>query len=270
MRPFWQWLGIVTVAAMQMGCAASGKNENHKIIAAGNNASPSPEKPHAATEAEATEPGGHALGISDARPSTTSGSGTKATGQDPAGTNVYETYIEMLDTEVVPIAVADDPVILENVSDPGPDATIVEPRIDSAAPSLQGLDRSHWANILIGPADGATHHGPVYFRDVKLLPPHPGIAARVDAIATLEGASAGNLNRANLASAALQPLKMGADTILFPLHAVMDPPWSLTTTPKRHRTVSIATDTGEVTEHPDPASEAPQMEETSDAVDRQK
>ncbi len=97
-------------------------------------------------------------------------------------------------------------------------------------PSLNGLRRSHWPKITVGPADGTTHHYPIYFRDLRI---HRRAAAlsETNGVEALDGASAGNYDGKNAAALVLQPFKVAADLGLLIPRAVLRHPLRHATTP---------------------------------------
>ncbi|MEE9212965.1 MAG: hypothetical protein V3U29_09950 [Phycisphaeraceae bacterium] len=103
-------------------------------------------------------------------------------------------------------------------------------------------DRASWPKITVGPADGRTHHNPIYFRDVPIddtyvdVTDPPSSLSQFDA--ALYGADARNWHLTNAVGLGLQPVKFGIDLFLLPVYVLTEgsglyegPPWAHRTTP---------------------------------------
>jgi hypothetical protein len=119
-----------------------------------------------------------------------------------------------------------------DITEPPGDAATAPP----TGPSLNGLDRSHWPRIVVGPAVGVTVHNPVYFQDVLLEPDARPVTRAGDVPAQIDSALSGR--KAHTWSArtgadlVVQPVKYGLDMLLLPVKAVLDLPWSDARTPE--------------------------------------
>ncbi len=103
------------------------------------------------------------------------------------------------------------------------------------APSLKGLDRSHWAKIKVKPDIGTTAHYPTYFKDCPFDRAEPAIKESDPADVQLEAALAGSQNHIwdwfHGQQMLAQPLKFGYDTVALLPRMVITPPWREATTP---------------------------------------
>jgi hypothetical protein len=118
---------------------------------------------------------------------------------------------------------------------PAAPALVGEP--DAApAPPLSPLDRSRWPVIVVGPADGHAHHGPVYFADLgdpiagAALPQTRDTETRL-AAALQGGKNVGLLDGDNLFHLAADPLKFGFDLATLPVALIVHPPCLTDTSP---------------------------------------
>ena len=110
-------------------------------------------------------------------------------------------------------------------------------------PSLAGLDRSHWAQMIIGPSSGTTYHHPIYFTDIDLIKTPSEVQAddRIDdeahdaaLVRSVDGAKTGNLaHSANALGLIVQPAKFGLDLLFWPVNAVRHPPLSSASSGRR-------------------------------------
>jgi hypothetical protein len=91
------------------------------------------------------------------------------------------------------------------------------PGTPEAAPSLQGLDRSHWVTIETRPAVAALPYQPHYFSDVPL-----DATPRRDS--PLDGAAMVAWDPINTQATLVEPIKVGVDLVLLPIRMVQDPP----------------------------------------------
>ncbi|MBI1338565.1 MAG: hypothetical protein GC164_16600 [Phycisphaera sp.] len=123
------------------------------------------------------------------------------------------------------------------------ESTTATAQTDAEGPSLVGVDRSHWDKTTVGPDDGVTHHHPVYFKDCPIqhdeidrLPivqlDAPGSDPEAAYRDALSGERAGwLLDGKNILGAFTQPVKFGFDLGTWPVHAVIQHPYSDVTTP---------------------------------------
>ena len=121
---------------------------------------------------------------------------------------------------------ASAPPVVEPESAPAAAASIHA----TTAPSLNGLHRSHWPKITVGPVKGTTHHWPIYFRDLPIVHREPAVSA-ANGLESLDGARPANYDTTNAAALVAQPLKVGIDIILLIPRAVLDHPLKDATTP---------------------------------------
>jgi len=108
----------------------------------------------------------------------------------------------------------------------------------SSDPSLgQGLSRTHWEKITVGPVDGRTHHFPVYFSDLVIDRGSAGHGSGgelgMGLHDAMDGARAGRWDRRNTAAFFVQPAKLLIDGVYLIVRQVRDPFWESTTTPPR-------------------------------------
>ncbi len=84
-------------------------------------------------------------------------------------------------------------------------------------PSVNGVDRSHWATIQTQPDDGSTPYQPHYFTDLPLdaTPPRDS---------PLDGGDMVAWDPINTQAAFAQPIKVAVDLATLPIKLVQDPP----------------------------------------------
>ena len=147
------------------------------------------------------------------------------------------------------IVVTDGDGAVVHVDPAAPIAATMAPVIETG-PSLQGLDRSQWPRIAVGPSDGATRHNPIYFRDCRprtwcsvcrrectaeeMAVDEAQRAEGIDVgtVRILDGAESGNLtDGTNAAGLVIDPVKFGVDLILLPFNMIRRPPLSVATSP---------------------------------------
>jgi hypothetical protein len=109
--------------------------------------------------------------------------------------------------------------------------------------SVDGLNRAHWPTVTFRAGAGYTVHYPVYF---DRTPPasDPNAQAVLDqptqprrVAAALSGNRPGNWACANWKREGAELLLFAWDTATWPVSAIKQPPWELTTTPPRPATV---------------------------------
>ncbi len=103
------------------------------------------------------------------------------------------------------------------------------------APSLNGLDRSHWAKIKVKPDVGVTRHYPLYYKDCPFDRPEPAINESDSLDKQLEASLAGAENHSwdwfHGQQRLAQPVKFSYDTVLLLPRMLITPPWREKTTP---------------------------------------
>ena len=107
---------------------------------------------------------------------------------------------------------------------------------DDSARSTQGLDRSSWPKIQVGPERGSSKHFPIYYTDYPADRPEAAINFDDPYEAKLEAALAGTKDHGlfdghHALQLISQPTKFGLDTILLPVRMVITPPWTQQTSP---------------------------------------
>lgn len=103
--------------------------------------------------------------------------------------------------------------------------------IQDAAPSLDGLDRSHWESAEIPPHRRTMTVQRHYFEDYTTYASRPGrptlpLQSDEQVLATLGPAEAENLSGRNLFDMVGQPVELAFDLVLFPARLVLTPPWT--------------------------------------------
>ena len=127
-----------------------------------------------------------------------------------------------------------DPVEYESYPSRLPDVAL---DASAGAPSLTGIDRGNWTRLVLSYDGGGVAHNPIYFTydDQRLVSdrPSPLLPAHVDADAmgldirvahALHGAD-WKLTLGDLGDMALAPAKAGFDLGVWPVSAVIQPPW---------------------------------------------
>ncbi len=110
-------------------------------------------------------------------------------------------------------------------------ALAADPAPAHDAPSLQGIDRSHWERTPVSYELGLTTHGPVYFYDCPIEHPEAITTLTLDPKADLPvesylaGERPGNWDSVNAAGFFVQPVKFCFDLGVLPVNAVLDPPF---------------------------------------------
>jgi|GEM_PF-5452737 len=109
---------------------------------------------------------------------------------------------------------------------------------EADAPSVSGIDRSHWRRIRVGPADGSVSHPPKYFEDHNRAKPIRQKLDFDDSLSTQAGAATSGADKAswmsdgNAEEIVTQPAKFGWDLLILPVKLVVQPVWSSETTPE--------------------------------------
>lgn len=120
--------------------------------------------------------------------------------------------------------------------------------VTDTEPSLKGVDRSHWAKIAVGPADGESQHGLILFKDTATSKasadtPQYEVTLHLDVIKlpaedfsrvhrnaavteqqltrALDGHRARNWDTANSMGLVMQPIKMTLDLVSAPVRPFM-------------------------------------------------
>ena len=101
----------------------------------------------------------------------------------------------------------------------------------TTAGAADGLDRSHWTRITVGPSPGTTSHHPAYFRDWPLWHEQPPIHDGFSLEAALSGSRAANYDSLNLANVLVQPVNFGIDLLWLSARVLAQPPLQPVTAP---------------------------------------
>ncbi len=181
------WMTIVYWLGGAFGCAGPGEEQNYKVL--------EEDQPKFQTEPD------------------------PASSSHQAAPPAAQAAAEHQPDSTVPTA---PPGRTDYPSEPTPPSVGLPPAL---TPSVIPLDRSYWRRQVVGPADGITHHNPIYFSDLPLDPEHlpadqqAELETRLRSV--LEGAKAGNWNPTNAAGLVLQPGKfvwdVGAGAISQPI-----------------------------------------------------
>ena len=198
------WLGSIA------GCSMSGDNQNFKIL--------DDDTPLFQTAPDAGDPGAARVPASGDRAS----GGQTSGGETDRVVAAFEPDTDLAVPDSVPeaeapVGEADAPAAAEA------DTTVATETTVETEPSLNGLDRSHWARMSTGADSDQTPVQPHYFQD---WPPAALRGAEAEAQPPDNTVAAG-WDRANSLSTVAQPFKFAMDLVLLPVHVYQHPPRNL-------------------------------------------
>lgn len=236
------------------GCVSQGDEQNYKLLEEDRppfEAEPSPMSSETdglddeadtqdwagidpATGLELQDAGGHGVGAEVAAGEVDAAIEAERVVDEGDGVRIDAPVVEMADTSGEMQTPQEDAA--DELAELYPNENLLLGSEQALARSVDGLDRSQWPVLTVGPAGGTTHHHPVYFADLPVNPSaRPGVSAddpiEAQLDAALAGNEAGNLNLLNVLDALIQPVKFGLDGALVGPAQVIAPVWSDATTP---------------------------------------
>ncbi len=209
------WMTMVYWLGGAIGCATDGTDENYKILE-DNDTKLNSEPYSDATDADLTNTDMVDSGMPGAD-----------TDMDTAAPDTSNVVAPTPPSAPGALAVDNTPQTVEPVGE-----SISTP---PPASLTNGMDRSHWNVIHVGPIAGQSAHFPTYARDMNIThdTQRPlatmGFGERIES--ALDGDRPAGYDATNTWATIAQPGKFVVDSLLFPIHVIMDHPFKTTTSP---------------------------------------